>query len=84
MTEGEIKHIASEAAKEAVKEVLEVLGLDVTTSAARLEVQRDFAHLRTLRLTGAMLANKILAAIAGAAGMGIASALAFYVLHRGA
>lgn len=47
MTPHEVERIAKTAAHEAVKEILEALGLDVTEP---LEVQQDQAFLRTMRV----------------------------------
>ena len=46
MTEAEVKKIASEAAKAAVKEMLVSYGIPPDDP---LEVQRDFQHLRSWR-----------------------------------
>lgn len=75
----EIKHIASDAAREAVKEMLLVLGIDISDPKALLETQKDFAHNRswreateTIRTKGLVVATGIvISGILGAAWMAI-------------
>lgn len=70
------------AVKEGVREVLEALGMDVTTTAARIEVQKDLAHLRTLRLTGLAVANKALMVAVGVITTSALGAI-WYVFQHG-
>lgn len=45
-----IEEVTREVVPEAVKHTFGNLGLDVTTPAAKLEAQKDFAHVRASRL----------------------------------
>lgn len=49
MTHDEIQHIASEAAKQAVRELLVAMGVNANDPEALLKMQADFRHLRTWR-----------------------------------
>lgn len=49
LTSDEIKHIADESAKAALREMLVMMGVDATDPKALLEMQQDFAHLRIWR-----------------------------------
>jgi hypothetical protein len=61
MTQAEIEAIADRAAKTATAETLRVLGID---TAQPFEMQRDFAHLRSWRLSvEAMRTKTILTAV---------------------
>jgi hypothetical protein len=61
MTQGEIEAIADRAAKTATAETLRALGID---TAQPFEMQRDFAHLRSWRLSvEAMRTKTILTAV---------------------
>lgn len=44
---GELKQVAQEAGREGAKEVLELLGADVSSP---IDMQQDFAHLRQHRV----------------------------------
>jgi hypothetical protein len=81
VTEVEIKTIAKDAAREAVQEFLLVLGVDVTTAPAKLELQQDFAHLRKERLAIGRVRDKIYATIAGSAVTFVIGAVGYYVTH---
>lgn len=45
----EIRHIAAESAREAVRELLVTMGVNAHDPDALLEMQRDFAHIRSWR-----------------------------------
>lgn len=45
----EIRHIASESAKQAVRELLVAMGVDANDPKSLLELQADFAHIRAWR-----------------------------------
>lgn len=61
MTQAEIEAIADRAAKTATAETLKALGIDM---AQPFEMQRDFAHLRSWRLSvEAMRTKTILTAV---------------------
>ncbi len=49
MTEAEIKQVAETAAKEAVRETLLMMGVDVSKPEAVTEMQADFNHVRKWR-----------------------------------
>ena len=74
ITSSEIKHIADESAKTALREMLVMMGVDANDPKALLEMQQDFAHLRmwresveTIRTKGLMVATGIIVTgIAGA------------------
>lgn len=83
MTESEIKHLASTAAHEALEQFLLVLGVNVSTSADKLELQKDFHHVRQSRLMVGAMWNKVLMAASGSAVTLVVAALVFYVTNRG-
>lgn len=67
LTQSEIKHIADESARTALREMLTMMGVDATDPKAMLEMQQDFAHLRiwresveTMRTKGLMVATGII------------------------
>jgi hypothetical protein len=67
LTQAEIKHIADESAKAALRDMLTMMGVDATDPKALLEMQQDFAHLRlwresveTMRTKGLMVATGII------------------------
>lgn len=82
MTEAEVKNIAQDAAEGALRKFMLVLGVDISTPSATIELQKDFAHVRTERLTVGKVRDKIYATITGSAVTGIIGAVAFY-LTRG-
>ncbi|TWA97528.1 hypothetical protein FBZ96_106587 [Bradyrhizobium stylosanthis] len=59
VTEAEIKNIAKEAAEGALRKFLLMIGVDVSSPAAMLELQADFRHLRVERQTVGKLRDKI-------------------------
>lgn len=50
MTPHEVEQIATKAAREAVRETLLTMGVDVSKPDALLSMQLDFAHTRRVRL----------------------------------
>lgn len=81
MTESEIKNIAADAAEGALRKFMLVLGVDISTPAATIELQKDFAHVRQARLTMGAVGNKILMVLTGSAVTGIVGAVLFYFSH---
>lgn len=81
MTEVEIKTVAKDAAREAVQEFLLVLGVDVSTGPAKLELQQDFAHLRKERMAIGKVRDKIYTAIAGSMVTFVVGAVGYYITH---
>lgn len=79
MTEAEIKNIAEEAAEGALRKFLLMIGVDVSSPAAMLELQADFRHLRVERQTVGELRKKIYATITGSVVTGIIGAIVYYV-----
>lgn len=82
MTEAEIKNIAESAADGALRKFLLMLGVDVSTGPATIELQKDFAHVRETRLTRGILRDKVLATITGSAVTFILGAIGYYVVHH--
>lgn len=68
MTEAAMERLATDAAKKAAEETVQklftALGVDVSTPAGIIEVQKDFAHIRKIRVTGlAILSKAVMTAI---------------------
>lgn len=68
MTETEVHAIVKDAAKEAVKEVMEALGADVKSP---LEMQEDFAFLRGLRIGSNLAKRRVFMLVLGGIVTGI-------------
>jgi hypothetical protein len=66
MNVGDMEKLAKMAAKEAVSETFLTLGLDVSTPAAILSVQNQFATLRNLHYSMRQVRNVIIAGVLGA------------------
>lgn len=85
MTEMEVKNIATTAAKEAAKEALQefllVLGVNVSTPADKLELQKDFAHLRTERTALNRVRGQILSTLTGSGVTAVIAAIFYYLQH---
>jgi hypothetical protein len=81
MTEAEIKNVAENAAAEALRKFMLVLGVDVSTPAATIELQKDFSHLRQARLTMGAVGNKILMVCTGSAVTFVIGAVGYYAMH---
>ena len=79
MTEAEIKRVAEDAATEALRKFMVLIGVDVSTHASMIELQRDFTHLRAERTTVGKIRDKIYATVAGSAATGVVAAIGFYV-----
>ncbi len=62
LTSEEIKHLAEEAAKTAVRQLLVAMGVDANDPKALLEMQKDFAHIRVWRESTEAIRNRGLAA----------------------
>jgi hypothetical protein len=82
VTETEIKNVA----KEAVREFLLALGVNVATPDAVIELQKDFHHVRSSRLTARAVRNeigsKIISILTGSAVTGVIAAVTYYVAHH--
>jgi len=81
MTEAEVKKVAEDAAEGALHKFMLLLGVDVSTPAAMIELQRDFTHLRQERLTFRNIRDKVWASLAGCVVTGVVSAVVWYVTH---
>ena len=79
MTEGEIKKVAEDAAEGALRKFLLMIGVNVSTHDAMIELQRDFSHLRAERMTVGRIRDKIYTGLAGAAVSGVVAAIVFYI-----
>lgn len=82
MTVSEIKSVAEDAAEGALRKFLLVLGVDVSTPPAMIELQKDFAHVRQSRVTMGSIGSNILTAVISSAVTGIGVVVVFY-LTRG-
>lgn len=82
MTEAEIKNIAGEAADGALRKFLLMLGVDVSTGAATIELQQDFHHIRRERLAVGKVRDKIVSTLAGSAVTFVLGAVGYYVMHH--
>lgn len=76
MTEEEIRKIARESAKEAVRETLLTLGVDADEP---LEVQKDMQHLRDWRNASATVKKQGLITAVGILTAGIIGAVWLYI-----
>lgn len=74
LTSSEIEHIASEAAKKAVRELLLAMGADVSDPKEIRELQKDFAHTRESRLAIAAVKIKVVLVATGTVVTGIIAA----------
>ncbi|WP_426418187.1 hypothetical protein [Bradyrhizobium genosp. A] len=81
VTEFETKRIASAAAKEALQDFMLMLGVDISTPAGILDLQKDFHHVRQSRFTVGNVRNKAWDVLTGSAVTGIIGAVAFYLTH---
>lgn len=81
MTESDTKRIASAAAKEALQEFFLMIGVNVSSSEAIIELQRDFHHIRSARKTVGCVRNKAWDVITGSVVTGIVGAVGYYVMH---
>ena len=62
MNPDEVRHIATEAAKEAIRELLVAMGVNAHDEKALLEMQQDFAHVRAWRKSTETIKAKSLSA----------------------
>lgn len=67
LTSEEVKHLASESAKAAVRELLLAMGVNANDPEALIKMQQDFAHLRewreavgTIKTKGLMVATGVI------------------------
>lgn len=83
MTELDIKN----AAREGVREFLLLIGVDASSPAAIIELQKDFHHQRQVRLTARAVRNeigsKIISVLTGSAVTGMIAAVGFYFTTKG-
>jgi hypothetical protein len=75
--------IATAAAKEALREFFLMIGVDVSSPKAVIDLQRDFHHVRNARETVGNVRDKLWAAVTSSAVTACASAIAFYIFHKG-
>jgi hypothetical protein len=75
MTPEDIRQVAEESAKKAVRELLLTLGVDASKSDEIRAMQRDFAHLRIWRESVDTMRTKGLLVAAGIIVSGIAGAV---------
>ena len=75
-----------EIAREAVREFLLALGVNVATPEAVIELQKDFHHVRNTRLTVGAVRNEIwtktVSVLTGGAVTGVLAAIGYYVAHH--
>ena len=81
VTDGDSKRIASAAAKEALQEFMLMLGVDITTPAGIIDLQKDFHHVRETRRTVGNVRNKAWDVITASAVTGVITAIGFYLTH---
>ena len=74
----ELEDVAERAATKAIEGLFVRLGVDISTPAAVIEVQRDFAHMRFWRKTGV----RVLGTIFTAATMAVVGTLAAAFTHK--
>ena len=58
----DIRQIAEEAAKTAIRDLLVAMGVDVQNPHSLIEMQKDFAHVRTWRESTEAIKSRSLAA----------------------
>lgn len=75
LTSSEIEHIAAVSAEAAVRKVLLTMGVDTSDDKAMLEMQKDFAHVRTWRAATDTVKRQTLLTAIGIVVSGIAGAL---------
>jgi hypothetical protein len=80
-------HDTKDLVKEAVREFLLALGVNIHTPEAVIELQKDFHHIRNSRLTmGAVrreVGSKVVSVLTGSAVTGMIAAVAFYLTTKG-
>ncbi|VIO73910.1 hypothetical protein [Bradyrhizobium ivorense] len=86
MTDSDTKRIAAAAAKEALQEFLLLLGVDISTPAGVIELQRDFHHIRNAReavdTVRSAVRSKVVDVLTGSAVTGAIGVVAYYVSHH--
>jgi len=75
LTSSEIEHIAAVSAEAAVRKVLLTMGVDTSDDKAMLEMQRDFAHVRTWRNSVDTVKRQTLITAIGVIVSGVAAAI---------
>lgn len=83
LNSSEIQHLASETAKEAVRQTLLMMGVDVSKPESIQELQKDFAHIRESRLAIAAIRTKAYLVITGTVVTGIIGAVWLALSGRG-
>jgi hypothetical protein len=80
-------HDTKEVVKEAVREFLLALGVNIHTPEAVIELQKDFHHVRHSRLTvGAVkkeIGSKVISVLTGGAVTGAIAVIGFYFTTKG-
>lgn len=80
-------HDTKDLVKEAVREFLLALGVNIHTPEAVIELQKDFHHIRNSRLTARAIRNevgsKVISVLTGSAVTFVIGAVAFYVTAKG-
>lgn len=66
---------ARKAAKETVQELFTMLGVDVSSAAGIIEVQKDFAHVRQSRMARLAIQSKAVMSVIGIITTGILTAV---------
>jgi hypothetical protein len=74
-TSDEIRHIASEAAKSAVRELLVAMGVDANDPKSLITMQKDFAHLRAWRESIETVKTKSITVAIGTIVVGVLGAI---------
>lgn len=77
----EIRHIAAESAKQAVRELLVAMGVNANDPNSLIEMQRDFAHIRKWRQSVDTVRTQGLLVSVGIVVSGIAGAIWLAVKH---
>jgi hypothetical protein len=75
LTSEEVKHLASESAKAAVRELLLAMGVNANDPEAILKMQQDFAYLRDVREAVGTIKARTWSALIGIIVTGVVGAI---------
>jgi hypothetical protein len=75
LSQADIQHIASEAAKEAVRQTLLTLGVNIEKPDSILKMQQDFAYLRDWREASGTIKARTITTLVGIVVTGLAGAV---------